>query len=125
MAADDPILLNLTGATFLLSAETGGIIQSFSQSDSRKKLEVYDGASGKTTGLVYHDPRATFNVRIISTGTTGVAAASPGVALTLANAATTNGVATGGIYTDTVERGHQAGQLQEFTVTATQIPGIS
>ncbi len=93
MAAQDPILLGLSGATFLLTAESGGIIQSFSRNTDRKKIEVVDGSVGYTTGLVYWDPKATYNVRVITTASTGVPAASPGVALTLANTTTGNGVA--------------------------------
>jgi hypothetical protein len=125
MAAQDPILLNLSGATFLLTAESGGIIQSFSRNTDRQKIEVYDGAVGYTTGIVYHNPKATYNVRVITTAATGICAASPGVALTLANTTTGNGVAAGGIYTDTTALSHNGGSLREFTVTATQMPGVA
>jgi len=122
--ADDPILLGLSGATFLITAESGGLVMSFSRQTSRKTIDVYDASVGKTTGRVFHDPSATYNVRLITTAGTGVPAASPGVALTLANATTGNGVSAGGIYTETTEVSHQSEQLREFTVTARQFPAI-
>jgi hypothetical protein len=125
MAAQDPILLNLTGATFLLTAESGGIIQSYSRKTSRSLITVYDGSVGYDTGEVYHNPVADYDVRVITTASTGFCAAAPGVALTLANVTTGNGVATGGIYTQSTSLDHTGGALREFSVTAHQKPGIT
>ena len=125
MAADDPILLGLTGAVFLLTAETGGIIQSFSRKTTRKNIPVYDPTVGKTTGMVYHDPSASYDIKVITTGNNGVVVAAPGVAITLANVTTGNGVTSGGIYTSDTTLEHQGEQLQTFSFTATQHPGIA
>jgi hypothetical protein len=125
MAAQDPILINLTGATFLLTAESGGIIQSFSRNTSRTELPVYDGSVGYDTGVVFHNPVADYNVTVITTSSTGICAASPGVAYVLANLSTGNGVAAGGIYTLTTSISHSGGALRTFAITAKQRPGIA
>jgi hypothetical protein len=118
---DAPILLGLSGATFLMTAETGGMIQSFSVEVRRKRLDVYDASVGYTAGKVYHDPSATYTVRVIKTGSTGVSAAAPGVAVTLANTiGTANGAPGGTIYTDSVSQTHNPEGLRELSVTAVQ-----
>ena len=121
----DPILIGLAGAIFLLAAETGGIIQSFNRKTSRSKIDVYDGAAGADTGFVSHNPKGHYDVKIITTGNAGIMAAAPGVAVTLANVSTGNGVTSGGIYTDDTTLDHPGGQLQTFAITATQSPAIS
>lgn len=121
----EPILLGLTGATFLMTAESGGLIQSFSRQTTRKKIMVYDASVGYTTGKVYHDASGTYNVRLITTAATGVPAASPGVTVSLANTTTGNGVSDGGVYCETTSLDHQAENLREFTLTAEQLPGIN
>lgn len=123
--ADDPIIIGLSGATWLLTAETGGAIQSFQRTTSRKKNEIYDAAVGKTTGLVFHDPRAEYSIELIQTGNTGLALASPGVVLALASTVTGNGVTTGGIYTNDVQLRHSGQDFRRLTVSATQYPAIS
>lgn len=125
MAEADPILVGLSGATFLLTAETGGIIQAFSRNTDRQWIWVYDASVGYDIGFVSHNPAAHYNVRVIRNGNNGIPAASPGVALTLANTTTGNGVTAGGIYCEQPTLDHQGGQLREYTVTAIQKPGIS
>ena len=120
MAAVSPILLGLTGATFLLTAETGGMIQSFSRNTTAKWIDVYDAAVGYTIGHVAHDFTADYSIDLISTGTTGIAATSPGVALTLANTTAGGGVDTGTIYTLSTGISHSGEQLRRRTVTAKQ-----
>lgn len=127
MAVKPPITIGLAGTTFLLTAETGGLIQSFSRATNSKVIDVYDASLGYTVGSVYHDFFADYNVKIITTGDgaqTGIADAAPGVALTLANISSGNGVDGGGIYTRSTTLDHQGGQLQEFTAVAKQFPGV-
>ena len=125
----NPILLGLAGATFLLTVEVGGRIQSFERSTQSKKLPVYNGATGETDGMVYHDFSATYNVEIITIRTagalSGIALAAPGVVQTIANISTGNGVTAGGVYCDTTRLQHQGENLERFTLTATQMPGIT
>lgn len=120
MAAASPILIGLSGATFLLTAETGSLIQNYTRSTTSKLLDVYDPTVGYTTGHVFHDFTADYNVDTILTGNTGVAAASVGVALTLANTDTGGGVDSGTIYTLNTTLMHSAEQLRRWAVTAKQ-----
>lgn len=129
MAAGDPILINLTGATFLLSAETGVIIQSSERSVSSKNREVFDAAVGYTIGDVYFDFVANQDFSAIVNGTTGLAIAAPGVVLTVANAlgigTAKNGVATGGIYTQNVRVSHQGEDLRMLSISTKQRHGVT
>ena len=120
MAAASPILLGITGATFLLTAEAGGLIQSYSRNTTSKWVDVYDASVGRTVGHVAHDFTADYSVDIISTGSNGICAASPGVALALANPTSGGGVDAGTIYTLSTGLSHSGEQLQHRTVTAKQ-----
>lgn len=120
MAAASPILIGLSGATYLMTAETGGLIQNYTRGTGSKLIEVYDPTVGYTTGFVFHDFTADYNVEIITTGATGVAAASVGVALTLANTTTGGGVASGTIYTLNTNLTHTGENLRRWSVTAKQ-----
>ncbi len=122
MAAGDPILLGAlaTNGVFLMTSETGIIIDSFSRTVDSSKFDFYDGSKGYTSGTVYHDFKAVHTIKGAANGATGIMAASIGVALTITNTSTGNGVASGTLYTDRFEIGHQAAQLREVTVTAMQ-----
>ncbi len=65
MAAQDPILVGLSGATWTMTAESGGAIQSYSRDTERKFNFVYDAGVGYTTGFVAHDPKATYSIELI------------------------------------------------------------
>jgi len=129
MAAGDPVIINLTGATFLLSAETGAIIQGTDRSVDSKLKEVYSPVLGATTGYVFYDFSATQDFNAIVNGTTGVAIAAPGVALTLANSlgigTLQNGVSAGGLYTKSVKISHQGEDLRMISGSTIQRQGIT
>jgi hypothetical protein len=127
MAAGDPIKLGAlaTNGVFLMTSETGIIISSYRRNVDSKKFEFYDGSAGQVTGVVYHDFKATYEIKGATNGTTGLMAASVGVALTITNTSAGFGVATGGIYTDSVQIDHQSEQLREITVQATQRASIT
>lgn len=122
MAAGDPILLGSlsSNGVFLMTSETGIIIDSYSRVVDSSKFDFYDGSKGYISGTVYHDFKATYTIKGAANGSTGIMAAAIGVAQTITNTSTGNGVASGTIYTDRFELGHQAGQLREATWTATQ-----
>ena len=120
MAAKVPILINLAGAVFLMTAEDGGMIQNYSRNTGSKLLDVYDAALGYTSAHVFHDFTADYSVEIIPTGTGGVAAASVGVALTLASIKTGGGVDSGDILTLNTGLSHTPENLRRWTVTARQ-----
>ncbi len=123
--ADEPIIIGLQGVTWLLSAEAGGAIQSYSRETSRTFLPVYDAGAGKTTGAVFHDPKAEYEIEIIQTSNSGLAVASPGIALTLSSTTSGNGVTTGGVYTKTTRIRHSGQDFRRLTVTACQYPAIA
>lgn len=126
MAYPAPILIgSYSATTFLFAAETGIIIDSFSRKTESKVIEIYDGALGYTTGEIWHDFMATYSVKGKTDGSTGIAAASPGVIITIANIITGNGVTTGGIYTKSTSRDHSAENVEEFSLDAQQRPGIT
>lgn len=127
--AATPIVQALTGTVFLWSAETGLILKSFGRNTAREFIWVYDNSVGYNVGFVAHNPEASYTIPGLQAGTTGIMAAAPGVALTIANTNYGNGVGTssadnGGIYTLTTAIQHQEKNLREFTVTAQQHPGI-
>ena len=114
MAAGDPVKLGAlaTGVIFLLSAESGIIIESYDRDVDSKKLEQYDASVGYTTGVIYHDFKA-------------MVAAAVATALTITNPSTGYGVGSGGIYTDSAKVSHQGEQLRELNISATQRAAIA
>jgi hypothetical protein len=127
MAAGDPIKLGAlaTNGVFLMTSETGIIINSFQRTIDSDKLDFYDGSAGKTTGVIYHDFKAKYNIKGAVNGATGIMAASIGVILTITNTSSGNGVATGGIYTDSFQLDHQPKNLREVNVQMTQRDGVA
>jgi hypothetical protein len=129
MAAGDPISINLTGTTFLLTAETGVLVQSEERNIESKLKEVFSTSGGYTIGYVFYDFVATQDFSAIVSGTTGVAIAAPGVALSLANdlgiGTAKNGVSAGGLYTKTVRISHQAEDLRMISGSTIQRQNIS
>lgn len=113
------ITIGTTGATWGLTAETGVLVQTFSQKISREKNEVRD-AGGDIALVSYYNPLSKFSFSCVIAGTTGIAAAAPGVALTLANISATNGATTGGVYTDDVELAGGNTEFKKVTGSATQ-----
>ncbi len=117
MAAGDPILLGSLAANgvFLMTSETGIIIDSFTRVVDSSKFDFYDGSKGYISGTVYHDFKAVHTIKGAANGASGIMAASIGVMQTITNTSTGNGVGSGTIYTDRFELGHQAAQLREAT----------
>ena len=131
MAAGDPVLINLSAATFLMAAETGVIIQSADRDITSKLKEVYDASKGYVSGYVFYDFIANISFNAILNGTTGLALAAPGVALTMANntslvtATGGNGVATGGVYVKDVKLNHASEELIMLSGSAFQRAGVA
>lgn len=125
----NPILQNLVGMTFLLTAESGILIQNFGRNTGRERIDVYDASLGYDVGFCSHNPTGTYNIKGRTTSALGLAAAAPGISLAIANLSFGNGVGTtalnaGGIYTDTVALEHAEKEFRALTITATQKPGI-
>lgn len=129
MAAGDPILANLTGATFLLTAETGVIIQSSERTVDSNWKDVFDASKGYDTGFVAYNFKAQQDFSAIVNGTTGVTLAAPGVVLSLANTlgigTAQNGVASGGQYVRSVRISHQGEDLRMISGSTVQKAGVA
>ena len=113
------ITIGTTGATWGLTAETGILVQTSSDKTSRKKNEVRDN-QGDVALVGYYNPLRKLAISGVIVGSTGIAAAAPGVALTIANIGTTNGVTTGGVYCDDVELAGTNTEFKKITTNATQ-----
>lgn len=120
----DPVLINLTGVSFLLSAETGCIIQSSDREVEATWKDIFDASKGYDVGSVVFNPKASISFDAYLNGTTGLAIAQPGVALTLANTlgvgTNQNGVSAGATYCRTVKISHQTEDLRKVSGTAIQ-----
>jgi hypothetical protein len=112
-----------TSVVFGCTAETGIIINSFSRQVSREKAEVMDN-DGDVVAVSYYKPTATISIEGTLNGSTGVAAAVPGVALTLASTTSGSGVTGGSILVDSVTRSETSEGFATFSVEATQYPSI-
>ena len=79
------LTLGLAGLTFGLTAnETGGQIQDLEIRQTREKATVR-GNQGDTMAAAYYDPTNEITFNFVPTSNTGIGAASPGVAVALAN----------------------------------------
>jgi hypothetical protein len=113
------ITIGTTGATWGLTAETGILIQSFSSKGSREKNQVRDG-QGDFALVAFYNPLQSISISGVIVGTGGIAAAAPGVALTVANVNNGNGVTTGGVYTDDVDVSGANTEFRKITANATR-----
>lgn len=113
------ITIGTTGATWGLTAETGVLIQTFSQKNSRDKNEVRD-AGGDVALVAYYNPLGKISFNAVIAGTSGVATAAPGVAMTFANISSSNGAPTGGVYIDDVELAKSNTEFQKINGSATR-----
>ncbi len=120
-----------TGSTstlvFLLAAQSGIAIEGFSRKTDSKTVDFYAADLGYTTGTVFHDFKAMYDVKgkALAANASGVGSASPGVVVTLADTTTGNGVTSGGIYTMDTSLDAQGEQLRDFSISARQLPGIN
>jgi hypothetical protein len=112
-----------TSVVFGCTAETGILINSFSRQVSREKAEIMDN-DGDVVALSYFKPTATISIEGTVNGSTGVAAAAPGVALTIASTTSGNGITGGSIVVDSVTRNETSEGFATFSVEATQYPSI-
>jgi hypothetical protein len=128
MAVGDPILLGslATDGVFLMTPQTGIIVNSFKRKVSGDKIEFYDASVGQTTGKVLFDFKAEITIKGAVNGTDGVMAAVVGSTLSFNDEDSSGfGVSQGGAYIDSVETDHQPKQLREVTVTMTQLNQIA
>jgi len=113
------ITIGATGAAWGLAAETGLLVQTTTSKDTREKNQVRD-EQGDFALVSFYNPTQSLSISGVIVGTTGIAAAAPGVALTVANVNITNGVTTGGIYTDDVDISKGNTEFKKITANATR-----
>ena len=113
------ITIGTTGATWGLTAETGVLVQTYSQKVSREKNEVRD-AIGDVALVSYYNPLAKISFSAVIAGSTGIVTSAPGVAQTFANISSANGSPTGGVYVDDVELAKGNTEFQKISGTATR-----
>jgi hypothetical protein len=119
------IIVGTTGATWGLSAETGIICQSAGAKETREKNQVRN-ETGDFVMISFFNPTKTHTIEGVVKSSTGVAAAAPGVALTVANTFGSYGaVSAGGIYTDDIDVKGVNNDFTKISVNATQYPLIS
>jgi len=112
-----------TSVVFGCTAETGILINSFSRQVSREKSEIMDN-DGDVVAISYYKPTATISIEGSVNGSTGVAAAAPGVALSINSTTSGNGITGGSIIVDSVTRNETSEGFATFSVEATQYPSI-
>lgn len=117
-------IIGITSAVWGVTAETGVIAQSAGSKSSREKNQVRN-ESGEFALVSFFNALQTFTVEGVFTGNSGIGAAAPGVALTIANTNSNNGVTAGGIYCDDVDIKKTNTDFKRVTATATQYPLIA
>jgi hypothetical protein len=108
---------------FGATAETGIILSSFSRSVQSQKAELMD-EDGDIVAVSFYGRTATISLTGAINGTTGVATASIGGLLTLANATTEFGVTGGKIVVDSVSSELGSDAFKTISVEATQYPSL-
>jgi len=112
-----------TGVTFSATTESGILLDSFNLSASSDKVEVKN-ASGDVALVAYSNQKVTGTFSGTVAGTTGVAAAAVGVAITLANMQSIGGVTTGTVCLDSISLTKSVGQFAKIAGNFTRYPGI-
>ena len=123
MAATTVTSSAAASVVFGCTAETGILIQTFSREVTREKQEIMDN-DGDVVAVSYFKPTASISIEGAVNGSTGVAAAAPGVALSLNSTTSGNGITGGSIIVDTVSREETSEGFATFSVSATQYPSL-
>ena len=108
---------------FGATAETGIILSSFSRSVQSSKSELMD-EDGDIVAVSYYGRTATISIAGAINGSSGVATASVGGLLTLANTTTEFGVTGGKIVVDSVSSEQGSDAFKTLTIEATQYPSL-
>jgi hypothetical protein len=108
---------------FGATAETGIILSSFSRSVQSQKAELMD-EDGDIVAVSHYGRTATISLTGAINGTSGVATATIGGLLTLANATTEFGVTGGKIVVDSVSSEQGSDAFKTLSIEATQYPAL-
>ena len=106
---------------FGCTAETGLIINNFARTTQREKAEITD-EDGDVVAVSYYKPTATISLDGVLNGTTGIAAAAPGVALSINSTTSGNGITGGSVVVDSTTRTQTSEGFVTFAVEGTQYP---
>jgi phosphatidylglycerophosphate synthase len=119
------VITSSTAASVIFgaTAETGVILSSFSRSVQSSKAELMD-EDGDIVAVSYYGKTATISIAGAINGSTGVATASVGSLLTIANATTEFGVTGGKIVVDSVSSEQGSDAFKTLTIEATQYPSL-
>ena len=115
------LLGSTTGVTFGASAETGILIDSFSLTATQNKTEVMNEI-GEVVLVAYSGAKVTGTISGTIAGTSGVAAAQVGAALTLANIESVGGVTTGRVLVDGVTVTKTMNDFKKISIPFTRYP---
>ena len=119
------VITSSTAASVIFgaTAETGVILSSFSRSVQSSKAELMD-EDGDIVAVSYYGKTATISIAGAINGSSGVATASVGSLLTIANATTEFGVTGGKIVVDSVSSEQGSDAFKTLTIEATQYPSL-
>jgi hypothetical protein len=110
---------------FGCTAETGIIINSFTRTTSREKVELTND-QGDVVALAFHKPMAAVTIEGVANGlTTGMGLAAPGVALSINNTTSANGITSGSILVNSTTRTQTSQDFASFSIDASQYPLIT
>jgi hypothetical protein len=108
---------------FGATAETGIILSSFSRSVQSQKAELMD-EDGDIVAVSHYGRTATISLTGAINGSSGVATATIGGLLTLANTTTEFGVTGGKIVVDSVSSEQGSDAFKTLSIEATQYPSL-
>ena len=123
MAASVITSSSAASVIFGATAETGIILSSFSRSVQSQKAELMD-EDGDIVAVSHYGRTATISIAGAINGSSGVATATIGGLLTLANATTEFGVTGGKIVVDSVSSEQGSDAFKTLSIVATQYPSL-
>lgn len=108
---------------FGATAETGIILSSFNRTVQGQKAELMD-EDGDIVAVSTYGRTASISISGAINGSSGIATASVGGLLTIANATTEFGVTGGRIVVDSVTSEQGSDKFRTISVELTQYPGL-
>ena len=119
------VITSSTAASVIFgaTAETGIILSSFSRSVQSQKAELMD-EDGDIVAVSHYGRTATISLTGAINGSSGIATATIGGLLTLANTTTEFGVTGGKIVVDSVSSEQGSDAFKTLSIEATQYPSL-
>lgn len=117
-------LFGESGLNWGLDSETGILVQSYEGAITGNEKTALNH-EGEAAGVSYYNPVRDHTIEGYITGSTGIAAAEFGSALTIANVASGGGVSAGLVVCNGVTNRLQNEDYEMITATARQFPLIT